>query len=233
MEIRRLRANLSDYRDGVFEISNDEFIYAVKVLRQKIGFSVIVNVGDGYDYNGVITDIKKDRLFVKISEKVKNSATPEKEITLYQGSCKTGKNDFIAQKAVELGVSRIVFFTSDNVVERDVNLERLNKIAKEALKQCDRADDVKVEFSTFENAVKNAKEAVIFYEGDCEISANNIPVATTEFFVGSEGGFSEREIALAKNNGIKTVSLGKRILRAETASVVATTLVQLKTGGLL
>lgn len=233
MEIRRLRANLSDYRDGVFEISNDEFIYAVKVLRQKIGFSVIVNVGDGYDYNGIIIDIKKDRLFVKISEKVKNSATPEKIITLYQGSCKTGKNDFIAQKAVELGVSRIVFFTSDNVVEKDVNLERLNKIAKEALKQCDRADDVTVEFSTFENAVKNAKNAVIFYEGDCEISASDIPVATTEFFVGSEGGFSEREIALAKNNGIKTVSLGKRILRAETASVVATTLVQLKTGGLL
>ncbi len=233
MEIRRLRANLSDYRDGVFEISNDEFIYAVKVLRQKIGFSVIVNVGDGYDYNGVIIDIKKDRLFVKISERVKNSATPEKAITLYQGSCKTGKNDFIAQKAVELGVSRIVFFTSDNVVEKDVNLERLNKIAKEALKQCDRADDVTVEFSTFENAVKNAKEAVIFYEGDCEISASDIPVATTEFFVGSEGGFSEREITLAKNKGIKTVSLGKRILRAETASVVATTLVQLKTGGLL
>lgn len=233
MEIRRLHANLNDFNDGVFEISGDEFNYAVKVLRQKQGFSVIVNVGDGYDYIGVITEIKKDRLFVKVSEKVENPATPKNKITLYQGSCKLGKNDFIVQKAVELGVSRVVFFTSDFVIEKDVNLERLNKIAKEALKQCDRADEVTVEFTTFENAVNVAENGIIFFEGDCDLSVNDIPSDVKSYFVGSEGGFSEKEIALAKENGIKTVSLGKRILRAETASVVATTLVQLKTGGLL
>ena len=161
MEIRRLHANLNDFNDGVFEISSDEFNYAVKVLRQKQGFSVIVNVGDGYDYIGVITEIKKDRLCVKVSEKVENPATPKNKITLYQGSCKLGKNDFIVQKAVELGVSRVVFFTSDFVTEKDVNLERLNKIAKEALKQCDRADEVTVEFMTFENAVNVAENGII------------------------------------------------------------------------
>ena len=137
------------------------------------------------------------------------------------------------QKAVELGVSSIVFFTSDFVVEKDVNLERLNKIAKEALKQCDRADEVTVELSTFDNAVNAAENGIIFFEGDCDFSVNEIPSDVKSYFVGSEGGFSEKEIALAKEKGIKTVSLGKRILRAETASVVATTLVQLKTGGLL
>ena len=79
MEIRRLHANLNDFNDGVFEISGDEFNYAVKVLRQKQGFSVIVNVGDGYDYIGVITEIKKDRLCVKVSEKVENPATPKNQ----------------------------------------------------------------------------------------------------------------------------------------------------------
>lgn len=137
------------------------------------------------------------------------------------------------QKAVELGVSRVVFFTSDFVTEKDVNLERLNKIAKEALKQCDRADEVTVEFMTFENAVNVAENGIIFFEGDCDLSVNEIPSDVKSYFVGSEGGFSEKEISLAKEKGIKTVSLGKRILRAETASVVATTLVQLKTGGLL
>lgn len=130
MEIRRLHANLNDFNDGVFEISGDEFNYAVKVLRQKQGFSVIVNVGDGYDYIGVITEIKKDRLFVKVSEKVENPATPKNKITLYQGSCKLGKNDFIVQKAVELGVSSIVFFTSDFVAERPSTLKGLIKSQK-------------------------------------------------------------------------------------------------------
>lgn len=101
------------------------------------------------------------------------------------------------------------------------------------MKQCDRADEVTVELSTFDNAVNAAENGIIFFEGDCDLSVNEISSDVKSYFVGSEGGFSEKEISLAKEKGIKTVSLGKRILRAETASVVATTLVQLKTGGLL
>lgn len=130
MEIRRLHANLNDFNDGVFEISGDEFNYAVKVLRQKQGFSVIVNVGDGYDYIGVITEIKKDRLCVKVSEKVENPATPKNKITLYQGSCKLGKNDFIVQKAVELGVSRVVFSQATLSLKRPSTLKGLIKSQK-------------------------------------------------------------------------------------------------------
>ncbi|UKI14004.1 MAG: RsmE family RNA methyltransferase [Clostridiales bacterium] len=102
------------------------------------------------------------------------------------------------------------------------------------MKQCDRADEVSVELSIFDNAVNAAENGIIFFEGDCDLSVNEIPSDVKSYFVGSEGGFSEKEISLAKRKGNKkTVSLGKRILRAETASVVATTLVQLKTGGLL
>lgn len=86
----------------------------------------------------------------------------EKQNHLISGQLQTRQNDFIVQKAVELGVSRVVFFTSDFVIEKDVNLERLNKIAKEALKQCDRADEVTVEFMTFENAVNVAENGIIF-----------------------------------------------------------------------
>lgn len=162
-----------------------------------------MNVGDGYDYLGVITEIKKDRLCVKVSEKVANPATPKNKITLYQGSCKLGKNDFIVQKAVELGVSRVVFFTSDFVAEKAVNLERLNKIAKEALKQCDRADEVTVEFMTFENAVNVAENGIIFFEGDCDLSVNEIPSDVRSYFVGSEGGFSEKKSRLQKKRELK------------------------------
>ena len=233
MEIRRFLTSSDKIKNDVAEISGDEFTYAVKVLRQKTGFTVIVNTGDGYDRIGEISEITKDKLTVKIRETVKNEATPDKKITLYQGSCKQGKNDFIVQKAVELGISRIVFFKSDFVTEKEVNLERLRKIATEALKQCGRADSVEVEFTDYFSAVDNCENAVIFYEGECENTLSDIGNAVSALFVGSEGGFSEREVGYARERGLKTITLGKRILRAETASVVATSMIQYLTGGLV
>lgn len=233
MEIRRFLTSSDKIKNDVAEISGDEFTYAVKVLRQKTGFTVIVNTGDGYDRIGEISEITKDKLTVKIRETVKNKATPDKKITLYQGSCKQGKNDFIVQKAVELGISRIVFFKSDFVTEKEVNVERLRKIATEALKQCGRADSVEVEFTDYFSAVDNCENAVIFYEGECENTLSDIGNAVSALFVGSEGGFSEREVGYAREKGLKTITLGKRILRAETASVVATSMIQYLTGGLV
>ncbi|MCI7583407.1 MAG: 16S rRNA (uracil(1498)-N(3))-methyltransferase [Christensenellaceae bacterium] len=233
MEIRRFLTSSDKIKNDVAEISGDEFTYAVKVLRQKTGFTVIVNSGDGYDRIGEISEIAKDKLTVKIRETVKNEATPDKKITLYQGSCKQGKNDFIVQKAVELGISRIVFFKSDFVTEKEVNVERLRKIATEALKQCGRADSVEVEFTDYFNAVDNCENAVMFYEGECENTLSDIGNDVSALFVGSEGGFSEREVGYARERGLKTITLGKRILRAETASVVATSMIQYLTGGLV
>ncbi len=233
MEIRRFLTSSDKIKNDVAEISGDEFTYAVKVLRQKTGFTVIVNTGDGYDRIGEISEITKDKLTVKIRETVKNEATPDKKITLYQGSCKQGKNEFIVQKAVELGISRIVFFKSDFVTEKEVNVERLRKIATEALKQCGRADSVEVEFTDYFSAVDNCENAVIFYEGECENTLSDIGNDVSALFVGSEGGFSEREVGYARERGLKTITLGKRILRAETASVVATSMIQYLTGGLV
>ena len=233
MEIRRFLTSSDKIKNDVAEISGDEFTYAVKVLRQKTGFTVIVNTGDGYDRIGEISEITKDKLTVKIRETVKNEATPDKKITLYQGSCKQGKNDFIVQKAVELGISHIVFFKSDFVTEKEVNVERLRKIATEALKQCGRADSVEVEFTDYFSAVDNCENAVIFYEGECENTLSDIGNDVSALFVGSEGGFSEREVGYARERGLKTITLGKRILRAETASVVATSMIQYLTGGLV
>ena len=233
MEIRRFLTSSDKIKNDVAEISGDEFTYAVKVLRQKTGFTVIVHTGDGYDRIGEISEITKDKLTVKIRETVKNEATPDKKITLYQGSCKQGKNDFIVQKAVELGISRIVFFKSDFVTEKEVNVERLRKIATEALKQCGRADSVEVEFTDYFNAVDNCENAVMFYEGECENTLSDIGNDVSALFVGSEGGFSEREVGYARERGLKTITLGKRILRAETASVVATSMIQYLTGDLV
>ena len=73
----------------------------------------------------------------------------------------------------------------------------------------------------------------MFYEGACENTLSDIGNAVSALFVGSEGGFSEREVGYARERGLKTITLGKRILRAETASVVATSMIQYLTGGLV
>ena len=126
-----------------------------------------------------------------------------------------------------------MFFKSYFVTEKEVNVERLRKIATEALKQCGRADSVEVEFTDYFNAVDNCENAVIFYEGECENTLSDIGNDVSALFVGSEGGFSEREVGYARERGLKTITLGKRILRAETASVVATSMIQYLTGGLV
>lgn len=236
MEIRRFYINPENIKDKTAEISGEEFTHAVKVLRQKIGFRIILNTGDGYDYFAEITDILKNVMIAKIVGKEKNLATPERKVTLYQGSLKQGKNDFIVQKAVELGVTRLVFFVSKNVVEKEVNIDRINKIAVEAMKQCGRADRISVEFTSFEKAVADISgKALLFYEGECEKTLSDYDfngLTEISIFVGSEGGFDEKEVELAKNADITVISLGKRILRAETASIVATALVTDKIGGL-
>ena len=147
---------------------------------------------------------------------------------------KQGKNDFVVQKAVELGVSKIVFFDSKFVVEKDVNKLRLEKIAVEAMKQCGRADKITVDFMTYKNAVECADgDVILFYEGECDYKLSDIALSDKSqitIFVGSEGGFDQAEINLARDKSFFVTTLGKRILRAEAASIVATALVTDKIG---
>lgn len=237
MEIRRFFVKPDDIVGNTVTISGDEYTHAVKVLRQKEGFTIIVCDGDGYDYYAEITKIEKNFLTAIINNTEINTATPKKQVVLYQGSCKLGKNDFIVQKAVELGVSKIVIFDSRYVSEKKVNTDRLGKIASEACKQCGRSDSAAVEYTDLDSALSSVdgENSIMFYENekhafleDCNIGELN----SVNIFVGSEGGFDDSEVALAKERGIKILSLGGRILRAETASVVAVTLVQDRIGGL-
>lgn len=237
MEIRRFFVKPEDFDGESVSICGEEFIHAVKVLRQKVGFTIIFSTGDGYDYYAEITQISKDNLTAKFIKKEYAEATPKKQITLYQGSLKGGKNDFVVQKAVELGVTKVVFFDSKNVVEKKISVDRLNKIAVEAMKQCGRADRMDIEFIPFKRVLERAseQEILMFYEGECQSKLCDLPLKDKQsiaVIVGSEGGFDTTEVAEAVANKIKTVSLGKRVLRAETASVVAVALVADKIGGL-
>ena len=149
------------------------------------------------------------------------------------------KNEFIVQKAVELGVKRIGVFSSEysSAYMNANKLERLNKVSKEAAKQCLRATAPEVVYyDDFDKALDAADgyENKLFAcefatESKCDVANLQGSVAIV---IGSEGGFSREEEALANDKGFASVTLGKRILRAETAAVALTSVVMFSLGEL-
>lgn len=239
MELRRFFIDNADLVNGVAVIYGDEFYHATKVLRLKNGFKIIVATGDGFDYLCEIISIEKDCLKAKVIETKKNAGMPNIEVTLFQAVIKGGKSDIVVQKATELGASEIELFYSDNTSEKDVNTDRLNKVALEAAKQCHRSSVPIVKMlNNFAEVVKNTANydlIIMAYEFEDktsirEILTKNSGAKKVAVIVGSEGGFSEKEANLARSCGISTVSLGKRILRAETAAISTLTLVMYELG---
>lgn len=202
-----------------------EFRHCVQVTRHKVGFDFIAICGDGNDYLCKITEINKGDLYATITSKTTNLCEPKCRVVLFQAVCK--ELDFIAQKAVELGVTEIQPFFSHNTNVTTFKRDRFEKIILDASKQCCRGvlPTIKepVDFATAVTMSADCENRIICYEkctadSFCTITQNNLAL-----YIGSEGGFTTEEIALAVEKGLTVTTLGKRILRAETASIVALT----------
>ncbi len=236
MEIKRFFVRKEDIKGDTLSISGEEFYHLTKVLRHKVGYVVICSCGDGKDYYCTLSKINKDFAEAKINEIKENNASAKCNIHLFQAVIKSAKLDIVIQKAVELGVKDITLFYSNNTNEKDINLDRLNKISKEASKQCGRSDLVTigkvVEFDEMLELAKKEDYIVMPYEYENKVNFSSLdfPSGSYALIIGSEGGFQEYEVEKAKNFGAKSVSLGNRILRSETASIIATSLVMFKLG---
>ena len=166
---------------------------------------------------------------VDIREKRTSSTEPRGKITLYQALPKGDKMEWIIQKSVELGVFRIVPILTSRCVSRpdaksmEKKVQRFNKIAAEAAKQSGRGILPKVSgLLTLEQAAKDVSgKGIVFYEKGGARLAELIAPEDTEIgiFVGSEGGFAPEEIALLEKAGVEPATLGRRILRCETAPI--------------
>lgn len=239
MDIKRFYVAKENIVGNCITITGDEFWHLTKVLRYKVGYSLIVcNNDDGNDYFCELKEIAKDYAVADIQKVVANECKTKAKITLYQALPKGDKSDFITQKAVEIGVSDIVFFNSDFVSEKKFNLERLNKINVEACKQCGRSriSNIKglLEFDQMIDELNFYDKVIFCYENE---KFNSIKAElggkifdNIALIVGSEGGFSEKEVEKAKQVGAKVVTLGKRILRCETASIVVCGIVMYELG---
>ena len=213
-------------------ISGSDAHHIARSLRMAEGDSVTVCDGEGVEYVCTLSRIRDEECECKIIEKAISERESPVYITLFMAYPKGDKLEVVIQKAVELGASRIVPFESSRCIKRpkaekqDKQLARLKKIAEEAAKQCGRAKipDVSAPLSYSEmlREMKKSSLSLLCYEDEC---GTNIKTALREakekdsiaVIVGSEGGFSEAEAEAARESGAVAVSLGKRILRCETA----------------
>lgn len=220
------------------ELGGEEFEHAKNVLRIGVGAEVILLDNSGNEYTAVVAQVEKKRMLLNVVRMQAGEREVDTDVCLLFGYLKNAdKNEFIVQKAVELGVKKIGVFSSEysSAYMNANKLERLNKVAKEAAKQCLRSvAPTVVYYDTLNGALDSAKayENKIFA---CEFAQNSeISLAdlkgSVAMVVGSEGGFSREEAASAKAQGFAHVSLGKRILRAETAAVALASVVMFSLG---
>ena len=221
------------------KLEGEEFAHACSVLRLKAGDEIILLDNSGKEYGAIIAKVNKRDMDLTVTGESIGDKESKTDVCLIVGLLKGDKTELVVQKATELGVKEIKIFTSKYVSAyvNDNKLERLEKVAKEAAKQCLRSVAPAVEyFSTLEEALKSAKdyENKLFaceFAQESEVELKDIS-GSTAVVVGSEGGFAKEEFEMAKELGYKGITLGKRILRAETAAITMVSLVTFILGDL-
>lgn len=207
------------------------------VLRMRVGDELSVSDGEGTDYHCTIEELDKDIVKVRIENSWKSYSELPVKLYLFQGLPKADKMELIIQKAVELGAYEIIpVSTSRSIVKLDdkkaaKKIARWQGIAESGAKQSGRALIPEVASPmSFKQALAYAREldaTLIPYEkaeGIAETreiihSLKAAEVKSVGIFIGPEGGFSEQEVELAMEAGARPITLGKRILRTETAGL--------------
>ena len=217
-------------------VSGSDYRHIIKVLRLKPGNEITLFDNTGFEHLGKITEIGSKEIRITISESRRTETESGLNITLLQGIPKGDKMDFIVEKSTELGVKTIVpVVTERSQIRKTKRIERWRRIALESSKQSGRMlpPDI-LDLISFDNAIYSHDKGylhLIFYE-KCKDNIKDIIKCTgkakenIKIFIGPEGGFSESEVNAAKENGFIPIGLGPRILRTETAGIVAVAILQ-------
>ncbi|MEW6109143.1 MAG: 16S rRNA (uracil(1498)-N(3))-methyltransferase [Nitrospirota bacterium] len=224
------------------KISDEKARYLRTVLRCKTGDQIIVNDDKGNSYTARITGATGKEITAEIIEKIFPNPESFLNITFLQGILKGDRMDLVIQKATELGVMEIIpVVTERSQIRETKKLPRWRKIAEEASKQSGRtAIPVVHEVMNFQKLFSGSDTikdtGIIFWEKGGESLTDVFgalgDIDRIKLFTGPEGGFSEKEVNIASERGFKVATLGKRILRAETAAIAALSIVQYELGDL-
>ncbi len=228
----------------IITIDTDDVLHIKKVLRLKLGDEITVSDSKNTDYKAEIFDITENSVLCKIIGSKQNDTEPNISVTLYQALPKASKMEYIIQKTTELGIIRIVPCRLSRCVvrldEKDAvkKRDRWQKIADEAAKQSGRGVIPKIEnVMSFKEAVfdmKNSDLCFVPYESEEDTRLKKVltskSAVTISFMIGPEGGFSPEEVKVLQDNNIQLVTLGKRILRTETAAMATLSMVMYEIG---
>ncbi len=222
-----------------YSIQGQDARHIAKVLRLTVTDQIQVTNGEGMDFTAQITAVSRDRVELDIIEVHSSSTESSIAITLCSGMLKDKKMDLVIKHVTQLGICRwIPFFCRRSIPTPDRKRmenrsQRWKSIAQESLKQCQRSRVPEiVPPLNFEQVLDHAVDhdlKIAFWEEETQ-RLNTLKKAPAGnrimVLVGPEGGFTKTELSLAKEKGFSSFSLGPRILRAETASICACTLIQ-------
>lgn len=236
--MKRFFVNQNLQVNTVVAIDGVEHNHIKNVLRLKIGDEIILVCGNEFDYISQIVDISKGCTKVKINQKEPNIYNPKSDVTVFQALVKTDNMTLIVQKLTELGVKTFVPFESDFITSKDKfnKCQKLQEISNQSIKQCKRSIPMRVENTkSFGDVLTSLVDFdIVIFANECEKTLNLSDIKLNggkiAIIIGSEGGFSFSEIERLTSSGAKSVSLGKRILRAETASIALTSVVMYMIG---
>ena len=198
------------------------------VLRLKTGDKLILSDGRGHEAEATIVGMDRSETRVEIGAVNTPEREPKKQATLFCALLKRENFEIVIQKATEIGIARIVPLLTERTVKTGFNRERLEKILREAAEQSGRTTVPELaEPMPFKEALASvdASDAILFdLDGD-QPTGGGTELSAQSAFIGPEGGFSEAEVAQAKEAGMKIGLLGNLTMRGETAAIVASYLI--------
>ena len=224
-----------NFNKRVVTLSADEAKHLREVLRLKAGDDVQVFDGAGREFRAIVSQARRESAELEIEDEI-GSPKPESplQLTLAVALLKGDKFDFVVQKGTELGVNRFVPLVTRyaDIRLRDASdaakrVARWQRIALEAAKQCGRSMVPEVEIpSPFEALIRENNTCLMFSEREGQALNTDLKTQSLTAIVGSEGGWSDEELDQARAAGVPIVTLGGRILRAETAAIATAVLLQ-------
>ncbi|MDD3653938.1 MAG: 16S rRNA (uracil(1498)-N(3))-methyltransferase [Desulfotomaculaceae bacterium] len=239
--------SVEQIEDGKIYLNKSDVIHVKRVLRLRPGENLVLMDGRGKTYLAIIEKFIAGAVVCDIIREIPSSTASPLRITLVQGIPKGNKMELIIQKGTELGVNLVIpLLCERTVVKLDEDkipkrLERWQKIALEAAKQCRRSDVPKISrpksWDEMLCALPPGAVAMIPWEEEFVYSVKDfclqhLELASIYIFIGPEGGFTREEVERARLYGVCPVTLGPRILRTETASMAVLTMVQYQWGDL-
>ena len=240
MTRRRFYAPPSAFTQNTVTLADDEARHLRDVLRLKPGDEVYIFDGFGHEFRSTVSNVKRDMAEVRIEAEV-DPAKPESQLQLNLGVAllKGDKFDLVVQKATELGVTKLspLITRYADIHLRDASdatkrVTRWQRIALEAAKQSGRAFVPEISLPVTFEKLEVEGVAVMFSERDGE-RIESLPEANSiTALVGSEGGWADEELDAAQARGFHVVTLAGRVLRAETAAIAVTVLMQHRFGDL-